>query len=493
VTQHLTELDSFHLENDQLLRTQLLVDGVWRDGAAGKTFAVTNPATQGVLARVSSAGVEDVRAAIDAADQAFPVWRAVSPDERSRVLRQTAVLLRAHRDDLSLIMTLEMGKPLSESQSEVEISARWFDWFAEEAKRINGEVVSTSISSARFFTVRQPVGVAALITPWNSPIFSIARKAAPALAAGCTTVLKPSEETPLSALALGVLIQSTGLPTGVLNILPTIDAAEVGKEITRSPHVRKLSFTGSTAVGRLLMEQSAPHIRNLSLELGGNSPLLVFDDANIDRAVDGAMASKFAYSGQRCVANNRILVQDSVYEAFLDRLAERVTALTVGAGTDPGNTIGPLIHPRAARAVENLVADATARGARVVAGGRPSGLGPAFVTPTVIADATADMACARSEIFGPVAAVYRFKEEQEAVAVANDTEYGLAAYVFTENIGRAWRVAEALDHGTVLINTGAWTTEHIAFGGLKQSGIGREGGSSGIDEYLETKAIRLEL
>jgi len=481
------------LNDSSLLRNQLYVGGAWRKSTSGKTFPVVNPATQMVLAEVASAGALDTEEAIASAKEAFATWRTTSPDERSRILREIASLLRVHRDDLSLLMTSEMGKPIAESLGEVELSARWFEWFAEEAKRINGEVVSTQIPGARFFTIRQPVGVAGLITPWNSPLFSIARKAGPALAAGCTAVLKPSEETPLTALAWGTLLERADLPDGVVNIVPTIDPAEVGGALTRSPDVRKLSFTGSTAVGRLLMQQSAPFIRNLSLELGGNAPLLVFDDADLEKAVGGAIASKFAYSGQRCVANNRILVQNGIYDAFVDRLTERVSELTVGSGTDPANIVGPMIHPRAARVIDDLVTDAAKHGGRITTGGQPSPLGSAFVTPTVIADATTEMACAQSEIFGPVAVVYRFTDEREAIQIANDTEYGLAAYLFTENISRAWRVTEALEHGTVLVNTGAWTTEHIAFGGLKQSGLGREGGAGGIDEYLETKAVRLEL
>ena len=481
------------LRDPSLLADKLFVDGQWRDSRRGSRFAVVNPANQQAICEVADAGSGDVDEAVDSADIAFASWRRSSPDQRSGILRTIAGSLRENAEDLAVIMTAEMGKPLSESVVEVEISARWYEWFAEEAKRINGEVVSTQITSARFFTIRQPVGVAALITPWNSPMFSIARKMAPALASGCTTILKPSEETPLTALAFGVLAESAGVPVGVINILPTSKSKveEVGQAITGNPKVRKLSFTGSTKVGRKLMEQSAPYVRNLSLELGGNSPLIVFEDADMDKAITGAMVSKFGYSGQRCVANNRILVHRNVHDEFVRRLKERVGELQVGPGLRPGVDVGPVISVRAAQNIQRLIEEAASKGADVYSVSHKPG--PAFVAPSVVSNATREMEVAQTEVFGPVAVVYQFEDEDQAIAMANDTVFGLAAYVFTESIGRAWRVTEALDAGTVLVNTGAWTTEHIAFGGMKQSGLGREGGSAGIDEYLETKAVRMEL
>lgn len=486
-----TALDA--IEDRGLLHPDALVGGVWQPSEAGQRFKVMNPSSQQVLAQVADCTQDDARAAVDAAAAAFEEWRRCTPDTRAGLLRSVADEMRRNAKDLGLLVTLETGKPIGEGLAEVEVSARWFDWFAEEARRVTGEVLSSSVETARFFTLKQPIGVAALITPWNSPLFSIARKLPPALAAGCTAVLKPSEETPLCALALGELLCRVGLPAGVVNVIPTDQPASVGEELTSNSKVRKVSFTGSTSVGRLLMRQCADSIKRVSLELGGNAPLIVLDDADLDIAVSGAMSSKFGLNGQRCVATNRLFVQAGVYDEFLSRLAERVSALRVGPGEDSRTDIGPVIHPRAAQTINTLVDETLASGARMVYRADTDALGPAFVGPTLVADARPDMRCYSTEIFGPVAIVYKVDSEDEAIRLANDTQYGLAAYVFTTSISRAWRLTERLEHGTVVVNSGGWTTEQVAFGGFKESGIGREGGSAGIDEYLEVKAVRMEL
>ena len=424
---------------------------------------------------------------------ALPAWSRRTGKERAAVMRRWFDLMLAHQDDLAALMTAEQGKPLAEAKGEVAYGASFVEWFAEEAKRVGGETLSSPDPTKRLFVIRQPVGVCAAITPWNFPMAMITRKAAPALAAGCTLVVKPAEQTPLTALALAELAQRAGFPPGVINVLPCDGehSVEVGRVLCASPVVRKLSFTGSTAVGRILMAQSAPTIKKLSLELGGNAPFIVFDDADLAAAVDGAIASKYRNSGQTCVCTNRFYVQDAVYDDFVARLAARSAALKVGEGTEPDVTQGPLIDDAALRKVEDHVADALAHGARVVAGGRRHAKGGRFYEPTVLADVTSDMLVAREETFGPVAAVFRFVDEADAVAQANDSEFGLSAYFYSRDIARVWRVAEALESGIVGVNTGLISNEVAPFGGVKQSGLGREGSSHGIDEYLEMKYICL--
>ncbi|MDP2810250.1 MAG: NAD-dependent succinate-semialdehyde dehydrogenase [Rhodocyclaceae bacterium] len=477
------------LRDPALLRTQAFIDGGWADGAA--TFPVHDPASGALLAEVPDLDAGETRRAIEAADAAWPAWRAKTGKERAAVLRRWFDLINANADDLALLMTSEQGKPLAEARGEVAYGASFVEWFAEEAKRVYGDVIPAPTPDRRLIVLKQPVGVCAAITPWNFPMAMIARKVAPALAAGCTVVVKPAEQTPLSALALAELSRRAGFPPGVLNVV-TCSASNVLKvsaELTANPIVRKLSFTGSTEVGRLLMAQCAPTVKKLSLELGGNAPFIVFDDADLDAAVEGAMMAKYRNAGQTCVCANRLLVQDGIYEAFASRLAEKVGQLHVGAGTEAGVTQGPLIDGQALAKIEEHIADAVARGARVLVGGKRHARGGTFFEPTVLADATSDMRCAREEIFGPVAPLFRFKDEAEAIALANDTEYGLAGYFYSRDIGRAWRVAEALEYGIVGVNTGTISNEVAPFGGVKQSGIGREGSKYGIEDYLEIKYV----
>jgi succinate-semialdehyde dehydrogenase/glutarate-semialdehyde dehydrogenase len=481
------------LKEAALLSSCALIDGQWMQAQSGASFAVNDPATGDTLARVPDMGVAETRLAIDAAERALSGWRARTARDRAAVLRRWYELILAHADDLAMLMTREQGKPLAEARGEVVYGASFVEWFAEEGKRAYGEVVPTFAPDRRVLVLKQAIGVCGAITPWNFPIAMITRKIAPALAAGCTVVAKPAEATPLSALALGVLAERAGLPAGVLNIV-TADAArapEVGRTLCDDPRVRKISFTGSTEVGRILLRQSADTVKKLSLELGGNAPFIVFDDADIDAAVEGALASKYRNAGQTCVCANRIYVQDGVYEAFAHKLAARVAQFKVGAGTEPDVLIGPLIEPAALAKVEEHVADALAQGARVLVGGRRHDRGGLFYAPTVLADVTQSMRVAREETFGPVAPLFRFATEAQAISMANATEFGLASYFYSRDVGRVFRVAEALETGMVCVNSGLLSTEVAPFGGVKQSGLGREGARQGLDEYLELKYLCL--
>lgn len=475
-----------NLRDPSLFREMCLLAGEWRPATDGATFPVTNPATAEIIAQVPQLEEEAIEEAIFAAQRAFLLWREKTAKERCVILRRWFDLITDHSADLAAIMTAEQGKPLAESRGEVAYAASFIDWFAEEGKRIYGDVIPSPQADKRLVVLKQPVGVCAAITPWNFPAAMITRKAAPALAAGCVMIVKPAEQTPLTAFALGELAMRAGIPAGVLQIV-TGDAKVIGNILTKSEVVRKLSFTGSTQIGRLLMAQCAPTLKRISLELGGNAPFIVFDDADIEAAVDGAIQSKFRNAGQTCVCSNRFLVQSGIYHQFAQRLAERVRSLTVGNGVDAGVLIGPLIDEDAVAKVESHIQDAKDKGAEVVTGGNRHRCGGLFVEPTVIVNVTRDMLIAREETFGPVAPLFRFDTEEEAVAMANDTEFGLAAYFFTENSKRMWRVAEALEYGMVGHNTGLISNEVAPFGGMKQSGIGREGSKYGIDEYLEIK------
>ncbi|HWP00370.1 MAG TPA: NAD-dependent succinate-semialdehyde dehydrogenase [Methylococcus sp.] len=478
------------LKDSGLFRDRCLVGGGWISAESGETFSVLNPANGQILAHVPNLGTTETRRAIAAAEKAWSGWRSLTARARGAILRRWFELLVNATEDLSRLMTLEQGKPLAEAKSEIAYAASFVEWFAEEAKRTYGEVIPSPWPDKRLLVIRQSVGVCAAITPWNFPAAMITRKVAPALAAGCTVVVKPAEQTPLTALAMAELATRAGTPAGVLNVV-TGDAETIGMELTSNPTVRKVSFTGSTAVGRLLMARCAPTIKKLSLELGGNAPFLVFADADLEAAADGAIASKFRNSGQTCVCANRFLVQDSVYDAFVAALTQRVRKLKVGNGLEADVTQGPLINEEAVLKVERHIADALARGARLVLGGRRHRLGGNFFEPTVLVEATPEMLCAREETFGPVAAILRFRTEEEAVQLANATEFGLAAYVYTRDLARSVRVSEALEYGMVGINTGMLSNEVAPFGGVKQSGIGREGSRHGIEEFLEIKYLCL--
>jgi succinate-semialdehyde dehydrogenase/glutarate-semialdehyde dehydrogenase len=480
------------LNDPALLRHQAYVAGKWLDADSAATLAVANPATGAELGTVPKMGAAETRRAIEAASLAFPAWRKTPAKERSAILRRWADLIVANADDLAAIMTVEQGKPLAEARGEILSSASFFEWFAEEARRIAGDTLESPWADKRLVVTKEAIGVCAAITPWNFPSAMIARKVAPALAAGCPIVLKPAELTPYSALALAVLAERAGVPAGVFSVV-TGTPHEIGGEMTSNPTVRKLSFTGSTAVGRLLMEQCAPTIKKLSLELGGNAPFIVFDDADLDAAVEGALASKYRNAGQTCVCANRIYVQDGVYDAFAEKMVAAVAKLKVGNGLEPGVTQGPLINDKAVQKVEELIADAVAKGGRIVAGGKRHALGHTFFEPTVITHATPEMRVSREESFGPMAPLYRFKTDDEAVRLANDTEFGLASYFYSRDIGRIWRVAEDLETGMVGVNTGLISTEVAPFGGVKQSGLGREGSRYGIDDYLVIKYICMGL
>jgi len=482
---------SVQLKNAALLRTQAYIDGQWSPAVNGGTFEVTNPADGSVLAEVAELGVAETRRAIEAAAIAWPAWRSRTGKDRAAILRRWFELIVANRDDLAALMTAEQGKPLAESAGEVLYGASFIEWFAEEGKRIYGDVIPTHMPDRRIVVIKQPVGVVAAITPWNFPNAMITRKAAPALAAGCTFVAKPASETPLSALALAELGQQAGIPPGVFNVVTTTDSAAVGKELTESPLVRKFSFTGSTGIGKLLIRQCASTVKKVSMELGGNAPFIVFDDADVDAAVTGAIVSKFRNAGQTCVCANRIYVQEGVYEPFVKKFTEAVRALKIGRGDEAGVNIGPMISGSAVQKVETLLADAVEKGACVIEGGSRHALGGLFFEPTVVRDATAKMAFATEEIFGPVAPVFKFRTEQEAIDLANATEYGLAAYFYARDLGRVWRVAEQLEYGMVCINDGILSTEVAPFGGVKESGIGREGSKYGIDEYVEIKYLTM--
>jgi succinate-semialdehyde dehydrogenase / glutarate-semialdehyde dehydrogenase len=484
---------TLQLKAMQLLRNQGLIDNQWVGADSGKTFAITNPATGAVVAQVADMGAAETRRAIAAAEKALPLWRKKTPKERSAILRKWFDLMISHADDLALMMTTEQGKPLAEAKGEVVYAASFIEWFAEEGKRTYGDVIPSSLGDRRLLTIKQPIGVCAAITPWNFPAAMITRKVAPGLAVGCTFVVKPAEATPLTALALAQLAIEAGMPPGVLNVIVGNGdkSPEIGLELCTSSVVRKVSFTGSTEVGRILLRQSADTIKKLSLELGGNAPFIVFDDADIDAAVEGALLSKYRNAGQTCVCANRIFVQEGVYEQFAAKLAEKVKLFKVGSGIDAGVTIGPLIEPAAIAKVKEHVADALAKGAKVLTGGQPHALGGLFYEPTILTDVTTDMKVAREETFGPLAPLFRFKTEEEVVAMANDTEFGLAAYFYSRDIGRIFRVSEALETGMVAVNSGILSYETVPFGGVKQSGLGREGSKYGIDEYLEVKYVCL--
>ncbi len=473
-----------------LFRQQAFIDGNWVDADSGAHVEVDNPATGECIGTVPDMGATETARAIAAAERALPGWRKRLAKERSALLRKWFALMTEAADDLALMMTTEQGKPLAEALGEVHYAASFVEWFAEEGRRTNGEVIPTTGTDRRLLTIRQPVGVCAAITPWNFPAAMITRKVAPALAVGCTVVVKPAEQTPFTALALAALAEQAGFPKGVLNVV-TGDPVAIGSELTASPVVRKLSFTGSTEVGRLLMGQCAPTLKKLSLELGGNAPFIVFDDADVDAAVEGAMASKYRNAGQTCVCANRLLVQSGIYDRFAEKLAAAVATLQVGSGSDSGVQIGPLIDAAAVEKVEAHIADALGGGARLLTGGRRHRLGGNFFEPTVLADVTPAMRVAREETFGPVAPLFRFETEDEAVRMANDTEFGLAAYFYSRDVGRIFRVSEELEYGMVGVNTGIMSNEVSPFGGIKQSGIGREGSRCGIDEYLEIKSICL--
>jgi succinate-semialdehyde dehydrogenase / glutarate-semialdehyde dehydrogenase len=477
------------LADPGLLKTDGLINGEWVPGSA--RFAVDDPATGEELVKVANLGPVDAAAAIAAAQKAWPAWRAKTAKERGAILMRWYQLLLQHADDLARIMTAEQGKPLAEARGEVVYGASFLEWFAEEGRRVYGETIPTTDNNKRYLVLKQPVGVCAAITPWNFPIAMITRKVAPALAAGCPVVIKPAEQTPLSALAVAELAQRAGMPAGVLNLLPadSANSVEIGAVLCTSDVVRHLSFTGSTEVGRILMRQCAPTVKKLSLELGGNAPFIVFDDADLDSAVEGAMVSKYRNAGQTCVCANRIYAQAGIYDAFVERLAAKAAALKVGNGFEAGVTTGPLIDAQAIGKVEAHVADALAKGARVVVGGER--LGERFFTPTVLADVTPEMLCSKEETFGPVAPVFRFETEAEAIELANATEFGLASYFYSRDIGRIFRVGEALEYGMVGINTGLISTAEVPFGGVKQSGLGREGARQGIDDYVELKYLCL--
>jgi succinate-semialdehyde dehydrogenase/glutarate-semialdehyde dehydrogenase len=477
------------LDDPGLLKTHGLIGGEWVAGS--NRFDVIDPATGLKLADVANLGATETARAIDAANQAWPLWRAKTAKERAAILMKWFQLLHQHADDLARIMTAEQGKPLAEAKGEVGYGASFIEWFAEEARRVYGETVPTTDNNKRYLVIKQPVGVCAAITPWNFPIAMITRKVAPALAAGCPVVIKPAEQTPLSALAVAELAQRAGMPAGVLNVITAdgANAVSVGKVLCSSDIVRHLSFTGSTEVGRILAAQCAPTIKKLSLELGGNAPFIVFDDADIDSAVDGAIAAKYRNAGQTCVCANRLYVQDGVYDRFVEKLSAKVAEIQVGNGFEPGVNQGPLIDDQAVEKVDRHVADAVAKGARLLTGGHR--IGERFYAPTVLAEATGEMLCAREETFGPLAPVFRFKTEDEAIALANATEFGLASYFYSRDIGRIFRVGEALEYGMVGVNTGLISTAEVPFGGVKQSGLGREGSHHGIADYLEIKYLCL--
>jgi len=479
------------LKNPSLLREQAYIDGAWVGAAAAGTFPVTNPADGSGVANVPQLGVAETKAAIEAANAAWPAWRSKTAKERAAILRRWYDLMVAHKDDLAAIMTAEQGKPLAESAGEVMYGASFIEWFAEEAKRVYGDVIPTHLPDRRILTIKQSVGVVAAVTPWNFPNAMITRKAGPAMAAGCPVVIKPASETPLSALALAALAEEAGVPAGVFNVITTTDSRAVGKELTESPLVRKFSFTGSTEVGKTLIRQCASTVKKVSMELGGNAPFIVFDDADVDAAVQGAIISKYRNAGQTCVCANRVYVQESVYDEFVEKFTAAVQQLKVGRGEEAGVNIGPMISQSAIDKVEELMADATSKGARVVEGGKSHELGGLFYQPTVVSGVTAEMAFAREEIFGPVAPVFQFSTEEEVVRLANDTEFGLAAYFYARDLGRVFRVAEQLEYGMVCINDGILSTEVAPFGGVKESGVGREGSKYGIDEYIEIKYITL--
>jgi succinate-semialdehyde dehydrogenase/glutarate-semialdehyde dehydrogenase len=476
------------LKDPRLFREACYVNGQWIQAASGQRIGVDNPATREIIGHVPKLSGVETRRAIEEAHAAFPPWSKKTAKERAAVLRRWFDLMMANQEDLARLMTIEQGKPLTESRGEVAYAAAFLEWFGEEAKRIYGDTIPAHQDDKRIVVIKQPVGVVACITPWNFPLAMITRKAGPAIASGCTVVLKPASQTPFSALALAELAERAGVSKGVLNIV-TGAATEIGTELTSNPLVRKLSFTGSTEIGKILMAQCAGTVKKLSLELGGNAPFIVFDDADLDAAVEGAVASKYRNTGQTCVCTNRLLVQDSIYDRFAEKLAVAVKKLKAAPGLEDGATQGPLIDDAAVSKVESHIRDAQAKGARILAGGKRHALGGRFFEPTILTDVTPQMTIAREETFGPVAPLFRFKVEADAIALANDTEFGLAAYFYGRDIARIWRVAEALEYGIVGINTGLISTEVAPFGGVKESGLGREGSKYGIDEFVEIKYL----
>jgi succinate-semialdehyde dehydrogenase/glutarate-semialdehyde dehydrogenase len=479
------------LRERALFRQHAFIDGVWAEADGRKVYAVHNPATGERIGTVPAMGVAETRRAIDAAESAWADWRKRSAKERAGLLRKWFELMMANQEDLARIMTIEQGKPLAESRGEIAYAASFVEWFAEEAKRVYGDVIPEPGADRKLIVIKQPVGVVAAITPWNFPSSMITRKCAPALAVGCPVVVKPAEQTPYSALALAYLAEQAGIPKGVFNVVTAEDPVPVGEEMTANPKVRKISFTGSTEVGKWLLARAASTVKKASMELGGNAPFIVFDDADLDAAIAGAMASKFRNSGQTCVCANRFLVQEKAYDDFASRFAQAVGSLKLGNGLEPGVTQGPLIDAKAVAKVESLVADAKAKGARVVCGGKRSALGGNFYEPTVLRDAALGMTLANEEIFGPVAPLFRFTDEADAIRIANATQYGLASYFYSRDLGRVWRVAEALEYGIVGINVGIISLETAPFGGMKESGIGREGSKYGIEEFLEIKYLAM--
>lgn len=472
-----------------ILHTQLLINNTWSDSEDNRTFAVDNPATGEILAHVADSSEKDIKAAIEAAHTAFTIWKSTTATERAAMLKRWFSLIIQHADALALLMTSEQGKPIEEAKAEIFYGASFIEWFAEESRRVYGETIPTPDRKKRILTIRQPIGVVAAITPWNFPVSMITRKIAPALAAGCTVIVKPPSETPLSALALGHLAMQAGFPAGVLNIVCTSNAAMAGEVLTQHPLIKKVSFTGSTAVGKKLMQQCAATLKKVSLELGGNAPSIIFDDADLNLAVKATLISKYRNGGQTCVCTNRIFVHENVFSAFIGLYKQEVEKLVVGNGTQKGVNIGPLINQTAIEKVERLLNDAVKEGAVIVAGGQRLTAGNLFFEPTIIKDCKTSMQIHAEEIFGPVAAFYSFKSEEEVIQMANDTPYGLAAYFFSQNINRVWRVAEALEYGMIGINEGIISHAEAPFGGIKESGIGREGSKYGINEYVEIKYL----
>ncbi|MFD1261359.1 NADP-dependent succinate-semialdehyde dehydrogenase [Entomomonas asaccharolytica] len=478
------------LKDTSLFRQQAYVDGKWLDADGGKTIEVTNPATGEVIGTVPKMGAAETKRAIEAANKALPAWRAKTAKERSVIIRRWYDLLIQHQEDLALILTTEQGKPLAEAKGEIVYGASYLDWFSEEAKRVYGDVIPGHMTDKRVVVIKQPIGVTAAITPWNFPNAMITRKAGPALAAGCTMIIKPASATPFSALALVELAERAGVPAGVLSVV-TGSAGEIGNELTSNPIIRKLSFTGSTEIGRDLMAQCAKDIKKVSLELGGNAPFIVFDDADLDAAVEGAMISKYRNSGQTCVCANRLYVQDSIYDAFIEKFKAAVAKLKIGNGAETGITTGPMIDGKAVEKVQEHIEDAVSKGAKVVAGGKA--LGGNFFEPTILANVPKDAKVSKEETFGPLAPVFRFKTEQEVIEYANDTEFGLASYFYAKDMSRVIRVSEALEYGMVAINTGLLSNEMAPFGGVKASGLGREGSKYGIEDYLEIKYLCISI
>lgn len=474
------------LTNTTLFKEKVFIDGQWINASDNKTFAVTNPATGEIIANIASVAAQQVEQAVVAADTALATWKLTTAKERSLLLKKWYQLIIENQEDLAMILSTEQGKPMTESRGEILYGASFIEWFAEEAKRTYGDVIPHDKQGRRLVVIRQPVGVVAAITPWNFPNAMITRKVGPALAAGCTVIIKPASETPLSALALVALAEQAGIPQGVINVV-TGSAREIGTVLTQHPAVKKVSFTGSTQIGKLLMEQCSSTMKKVSMELGGNAPFIIFDDANLDRAVEGAIASKFRNSGQTCVCTNRILVQDTVYDAFIEKLKVAVAQLKVAPAFEQGAEQGPLINEKAVEKIQEHIEDATSKGAKVVVGGQRHALGHTFFEPTVLADVTPDMLVAKDETFGPLAPVFKFSTEAQAIQMANDTEFGLASYIYTESLSRAWRVGEALEYGMVGINEGLISTEVAPFGGIKESGCGREGSKYGIEDYQELK------